>query len=211
LTAALTVVLVLVLGASGSLPASTAPIRAESSPVTSSVVFNGVNVASHDSLGSAIVTSFSGIFNTTFVWSSTGSKVFVTQGEVSLLFLGAAIGTSSQQVAQDGQGTFTLMSDFTQNRYLFEGVYEIHATLQSNATTVFAQNFFIWVQATNHLTVVNLALILIVLLEIWQIAALGSVKKARTQLGIPPPSQSPSPPPSTPPSTPPPTPPSGGA
>jgi len=214
LAAAFAVLFVLVLGATAPVSSVSAPLRtASSSSVTSTVVFNGVNVASHTTAGSAIVTNFSGVFSTVFDWTSSpgAAPVFVTEGVLALLFFGEAIGTSTQQQPENGHGNITLKSDFTQNKYLFEGNYEIQATLQSNGTTVFTEDFYIWVQATNHLTLVNVALILIAILEIWQIAALGSVKKARQQLGIkpsPPPSSTPpsTPPPSSPPpSTPPPT------
>ncbi|MGA8663727.1 MAG: hypothetical protein WB809_01475 [Thermoplasmata archaeon] len=224
LAATFLVLFALVIGTSAPLSSVSAPLRtASTSPVTAVVMFNGVAVGGHTTAGSAIVTNFSGVFSTVFTWNSTSgtAPVFVTEGVVSLLFLGVAIGTSTQQQPENGHGVITLKSDFTQNRYLFEGNYEIQATLQSNGTTVFTQDFYIWVQATDHLTLVNIVLLLIAILEIWQIAALGSVKKARTQLGIPPPassstpsSSSPSPssapppaspPPSSPPSSPPPT------
>lgn len=160
---------------------------APSDSVSSSVTFNGVNVNGHDSLGSAIQTSFSGVFTTVFTWTSLVKPIYVTQGEIQLLFFGSAIGTSSVVQPSVGVGTITLNSSFTQNQYLFEGKYEIQATLLTNGTVDFQQDFYIWVQATNHLTVVNIALVLIGILEIWQIAALGSVKKAREQLGIVPP------------------------
>ncbi|MGP8071698.1 MAG: hypothetical protein ACLPZM_01015 [Thermoplasmata archaeon] len=214
LIAALAVLLLLALGATAPASSLAAPIRADSSgSVSSTVFFNGVNVSSHTTSGAAIVTNFSGVFSTVFTWTSGigAAPATVTEGVVSLLFLGIAIGTSTQQQTEAGHGVITLKSDFSQNQYLFEGNYEIQATLQNNGTTVFTQDFYIWVQATDHLTLVNVALVLIALLEIWQVAALGSVKKARQQLGLgqnpPPTTPSPAAPsaatpgPATPPST----------
>lgn len=200
------------------LSASVAPapqLRAASpGPVSATVLFDGVNVASHDSLGSAIATSFSGTFTTQFIWSSPlSSPSTVTQGEVQILFFGAAVGTSTQQQLQSGSGNFTLKSDFSQNQYIYEGVYEIVATLSDNGTTLLTQDFFIWVQATDHLTIANIVLILVILLEIYQIAALGRAKIPKTPASTPPTTGSSGTPPSTsPPSGAPPpgTPPSGG-
>jgi hypothetical protein len=176
-----------VLGLS-ALPSPNAHLQpAQSSGVSATIFFNGNNVAGHSSAGSALVTSFSGDFSTRFVWQSNSGRSSVTQGEISILFFGASIGTSSVVMTETGtNGSITLTSDFTQNKYLYEGVYEIQATLLNNGSTLVQQDFYVWVQATDHLTVVNIVLVLIVLLEIYQIAALGSVKKARSQLGLPP-------------------------
>lgn len=206
-TSVLLVLLVL-----STLPAGlSAPVRmASSGPITASVAFNGVNVDSHDSLGSAISTSFSGAFSTAFTWTASGSApVTVTQAEIQLLFFGAAVGTSSGSFVKLGSNAYTLSSDFTQNNYLYEGVYEIQATLSDNGTTLFTQDFFVWVQATNHLTIVNVLLILIILLEIYEIAALSRIKTPKKPTGAAPtPSPSTTPPPGTPRDG---TPPTGGA
>jgi hypothetical protein len=198
-TVALALVLGLVLVTS---PASPVSVRAASSgPLSASVLFDGVNVGSHSTLGSAIVTNFSGTFSTFFAWNSTGpAPVTVTQAEIQLLFFGTAIGTSSGQFVRQSPNSYTLRSDFSQNRYIYEGAYEIQATLQSNGTTLFTQDFFIWIQATDHLTIVNIVLIALILLEIYEVAALGRVKLPKQPKGgvSPPPASTPAAP--TPPS-----------
>jgi hypothetical protein len=83
-------------------------------------------------------------------------------------------------------GAITLTSDFSQNQYLFEGVYQLQATLLDNGHRLSTIAFYVWVQAPEHITVVNIALFLIGGYEIYQIAALGSVRAARKQLGLEP-------------------------
>ncbi len=179
--------------------ATPAPLQSSGNNAVSAVVsFNGVPVATHDSLSSAIVTHFSGQFTTVFEWASVGAPAYVNQGQVSILFFGASIGTSAVSVSQTGSGTITLNNSFSQNQYLYEGVYDLHAVLTDNGSTVFSENFFVWVQATDHLTVVNIVLLLIILLEIYEIAVLGSVKKAAAQLGLKPKSPPANPSPSAP-------------
>jgi hypothetical protein len=170
-------------------PAAPQPIRtASSGPLSPTIVFNGVNINSHDSLSSAIVTNFSGVFSTAFSWSSTtGAPQTVTQVQIQLLFFGTSIATSSAQFLQTGvSGNYTLKSDFTQNRYIYEGVYEIKATISNDGTTLYSQNFFIWIQATDHLTVVNIVLIALIILEIYEVAALGRVKRPKKPKGTAP-------------------------
>ncbi len=71
------------------------------------------------------------------------------------------------------------------------------ATLSDNGTTLLTQDFFIWVQATDHLTIANIVLILVILLEIYQIAALGRAKIPKTPASTPPTTGSSGTPPST--------------
>ncbi len=169
-------------------PALPPPVRAASSgPLTATILFDGVNIANHGTVGSAIVTNFSGAFSTAFTWTPTGTGgLTVTQAEIQLLFFGTAIGTSSGAFLKLGPNSYTLSSDFTQNRYIYEGVYEIVATLSNNGTTLYSQSFFVWIQATDHLTIVNIVLILLLILEIYEVAALGRMKVPKQPAATPP-------------------------
>ncbi|MCI4365115.1 MAG: hypothetical protein L3K10_03515, partial [Thermoplasmata archaeon] len=128
-----------------------------------------------------------GKLTTFFAWQAPTQPALVTQGTLTLFFLDAQVGTSSQSIVgavPAANGTITLTSDFSQDQYLFEGVYELLATLSSNGHSLYHTTFYVWIQAPNHLTVVNIALILIGAYEIYQIAALGSARVARKQLGL---------------------------
>jgi len=195
-------VLVLVLGPMVPAPAGPSGVRSSvegaasvpaASDFSASVTFQGTAVANHTTTGTAIPTSFGGNFLTVFNWQSPGQPTLVDKGEVIVLFLGAAVGTSSSSIqgAQPaGSGTINLSSDFSQDKYLFEGVYQVQASLFDRATAIWNTTFYVWVQAPDHFTVINIALILIGIYEIYQIAALGSVRVARKELGlVPPPKQ----------------------
>lgn len=215
LTVAATFVLLafFVLSSSPVLPPALRP--ASSGPLTATVLFDGVNIVNHDTVGSAIVTNFSGAFSTAFTWTPTGSGgLTVTQAEIQLLFFGTSIATSSGQFLKLGANSYTLSSDFTQNRYIYEGVYEIVATLSNNGTTLYSQGFYVWIQATDHLTIINIVLILLLILEVYEVAALGRMKIPKQPAAAPPSTPTTGAPPSgAPPSTttPPPATPQGGA
>jgi hypothetical protein len=158
------------------------------SDFSATVDFQGIPVADHTSSGSAITTSFADQFSTVFHWSSPDQATLVTKGELTVLFLGASIGTSAQTISgavPNTTGSITLSNtDFSQDRYLFEGVYECQASLFDQGTAIWNTTFWVWIQAPDHLTVVNVALILIGLYEVWQIVALGSARVARKELGL---------------------------
>jgi hypothetical protein len=173
---------------SGRIEAASSPQPAASS-FTASVTFQGSPTADHTSPGSAIVSSFGTSFTSVFTWSS-GQATLITQATLSVLFLGASVGTTSNSInnaVPNLTGQITLTSDFTQNKYLFEGVYQLVASLFDHGQAIYNSTFYVWVQAPYHFTVVNVALLLIGIYEIWQIAALGSVRVARKQLGLDPP------------------------
>jgi hypothetical protein len=152
------------------------------------VTFNGVLVNGHDTPGTAIVSTFANSFVTVFTWASPTVGAEITQGTLSIVFLGATVGTSSQSfsgaVPGAGPGTVTLTSNYQSDQYLFEGVYLLHASLYDYGHAAYNVSFYVWVQATDHLTLVNIVLLVIAACEIYQIAALGSARAARKELGL---------------------------
>jgi hypothetical protein len=195
--------LLVVGGTLGTAGATGSGLRTDSgaAPVSANVVFNGVSVNGHTSTSSAIPSSFNNPYTTTVYWNATSGTALVTSGTLTLLFAGISVGTSNQGIvnaAPGSSGHVTLTSDFTQDKYLFEGVYELQASLFDNGTLLFQQSFYVWIQAADHLTIVNVALILIGAWEVYQFAALASVRAARKELGIEQP-KPPTPPPTTPP------------
>jgi hypothetical protein len=193
-------------GASSGPSASAVHVASSDGTVTARVTFNGQSIDGHASPSDAIVANFHQLFKTVMNWSSTGGSAEVTQGTLTLLFAGISIGTSSQSIVgatpRTG-GTVTLNNtSFAQDQYLFEGVYELQASLFDNGALLFQQTFYVWIQATYHLTIVNIALLVIAIWECYAIASLASVRAARKELGLTAPSQS-SPPPASPPTPPP--------
>jgi hypothetical protein len=164
--------------------------------VSAKVYFNGELTTGHTSTSSAIPASFAHTFRASIDWTATGGTAFVTQGQLSILFLGITVGTSAESLVGATPATAGNVSlnttNFAQNQYLFEGVYQLQASLFDNGTLLFQQTFYVWIQATDHLTVVNVALVLIGVWEIYQFAMLGSVRAARKELGLTPPSGTPS-------------------
>ena len=158
------------------------------SSITASVTFQGTPVSTHTDSSNPITTSFGHNFVTVFSWNSPGQATLITQGKVSIVFLGATLATSSEQLqgaVPKESGSVTLnQTDFSQDQYLFEGVYELQASLFDNGQALWNTTFYVWVQAADHLTVINIVLVLIGILEIYQIAALGSARSARKQLGL---------------------------
>lgn len=157
------------------------------SSFSASVTFQGAPTGDHATPGSAIQSSFGSSFVSVFTWNSPGQATLITQAVVAVLFLGAVVGTTSNTIngaTPNVTGQITLTSDFTQDKYLFEGVYQLVASLFDHGQAIYNTTFYVWVQAPGHFTVVNIALILIGLYEIWQIVALGSARVARKQLGL---------------------------
>jgi hypothetical protein len=172
-------------GARGALSgAATTPAT---SSFTAGLTFQGEPVSAHATAGSAITTQFGHVFTSVFTWQSPGQATLVTKGTIFVHFLGATIGSTSnslQGAVPAVNGSITLTSDFSQDQYLFEGVYQVEGTLYDQGQAIWNTTFYVWIQAPDHLTVVNIALILIAIFEIYQIAALGSVWAARKQLGL---------------------------
>jgi hypothetical protein len=172
-------------GTHGSITAATA--RPASSDFTATVLFQGADASDHTDPGSAIATQFDGGFTTVFTWASPNQATLVTKGVLTVLFLGASVGTTSNSLngaVPKLNGSITLHSGFAQDQLLFEGVYQVQASLFDLGTAIWNTTFYVWVQAPSHLTVVNIALILIGLFEVYQIAALGSARVARKELGL---------------------------
>jgi hypothetical protein len=162
-----------------------------SSDFTASATFQGDPISGHVNASQPIVTSFSDVFVLVFTWHSPNQATLVTKGELNVLFLGATVGTTSntiQYAVPAENGSITLNNTaFSQDRYLFEGVYQATASLYDQGTAIWNMSFYVWIQAPEHFTVVNIALIIIILFEIYQIAALGSARAARKELGLNPP------------------------
>jgi len=171
-------------------------LHPSTSSFSASVTFQGTSVLDHSTPGSAIQSSFGSSFVSVFIWNSPGQATLITEAALSVQFLGATVGTTSNTIngaTPQLNGQINLTSDFTQDKYLFEGVYQVVASLFDHGQAIYNTTFYVWVQAPDHFTVVNVALILIGLYEIWQIAALGSVRVARKQLGLDPPPKKESP------------------
>ncbi|MGA8275021.1 MAG: hypothetical protein WB789_04270 [Thermoplasmata archaeon] len=176
-------------GSSGAHSAITgASARPAATDFSATVTFQGTPVADHTTAGTAITASLANPFATVFNWNSPGQATLVTKGALTILFLGASVGTTVQTITGAVPSTTGSINmndtDFSQDQYLFEGVYQVEASLFDHGTAIWNSTFYVWIQASDHLTVINIALILIGILEIYQIAALGSVRVARKQMGI---------------------------
>jgi hypothetical protein len=175
-------------GSSGAHSAfSGASTRPSDTAFTANVTFQGQPAASHTSTGSAITTNFGATFISIFIWNNPQHATVVNKAELTVLFLGATVGTTSNSLQGEGaqtHGQINITSGFSQDKYLFEGIYQVEASLFDQGQAIWNETFYVWVQAPDHLTIVNIALILIGFFEIYQIAALGSTRVARKELGL---------------------------
>ena len=173
-------------GGSSFHTSAAAPAATITDQVSSTLTLSGATIAGHTTDGTALSTSLSSPWTAVFQWTTApGTAALVTKGEIEILFFGAPIGTSTEQLSGAtpmSSGTITLSSDFTSYHWLIAGTYEMSGLLYSNSTLLWQSNFYVTIQATDHITVINIALILIALYEIYQIAMLGSARAIRRQI-----------------------------
>ncbi|MCI4373830.1 MAG: hypothetical protein L3K02_09370, partial [Thermoplasmata archaeon] len=121
--------------------------RPSASDFSAAVTFQGDPASDHSGTGDAIQTNLNGVFTTIFTWKSPDQATLVNKGTLTVLFLGATVGTSSSSIsgAVPGvNGSITLTSDFTQDKYLFEGVYLLQASLFDQGQAIWNTTFYVW-------------------------------------------------------------------
>lgn len=161
--------------------------------VVGSLTYDGQPTANASTAGSALSANFNKPVNVEFFWNASGGKINqplsipIQTARLQVYYLGLSVYTKDQTLSPPSvasKGSVNLTADFTLNRYLIEGVYELSGTLiQPNGTNVWSENFYLKISAPWHLTAANIGLGLVGVYEVYSIATVGrwltgSAKKA---------------------------------
>jgi hypothetical protein len=173
----------------GAVPtgASSGPHGGTPGPTTVSfsgaVTYNGQATANASNPSSALSVSFGSTANLDFSWHASGGKINqplvipVQTARLQVMFLGLSVYTKDQTLSPPSStpnGTVNLSADFTLNRYLLEGLYELSGSLITpNGTVAWSENFYVKASAPYHLTAASIGLALIALYEVYTIAIVG--------------------------------------
>ena len=179
--------------------AATSPTGTPGGPtntVTFATTFDGASTSTHDSAGTALPTTFDHPFSLQVAWSSHGgvlgtpSLVTVTGARVSLLLLNFATFTQETDLRNPAPayaGTINMTLDFTQDRYLVEGVYLMSVTLLGQGGAgIASQTFYFHATATYHLVALNLGLAALILYEIVGVLTEGRRRAPKSAPHAPP-------------------------
>jgi hypothetical protein len=194
----LSVVLVLVfllpyaVGAiSGARAASPAVSPAQSSVVTGAAYWNGINVDTAPNPSSAIDWSFDNIATVQFTWLGPLTGPGVSQAFLVILFLGFPVYTKQQVQTAAPVGNINMTYDLTQFKWYLQGIYQIHAYLETpSGNSVWSEDFYVRVAQPYDITVATVGLLLLTIAELYMIATVGprALDKMRKQ---PPPTKEP--------------------
>ncbi len=150
------------------------------SGLSGSVLWNGVPTTPADSPSSAIATSFGTVVTLGYSWAWLGTAPAgygITHAQLRVLFLGQSVWTKDLQLEPARNATLgavNLTSDLTSSQYLLEGVYIVEADLVSdNQGQVWSEQFYVHVQAPNHLTAAGIGLGALAVYEVVQLARVG--------------------------------------
>jgi hypothetical protein len=184
---------------SGARAASPSISPAQSSVVTGAAYWNGINVDTAPNPSSAIGWSFDNIATVQFTWLGPLTGPGVSQAFLVILFLGFPVYTKQQveQVAAPA-GNITMTYDLTQFKWYLQGLYQVHAYLETpSGNSVWSEDFYVRVAQPYDITVATVGLILLTIAELYLIATVGprALDKMRKQ---PPPATEPKTPPETP-------------
>ncbi|MGI0133328.1 MAG: hypothetical protein ACREDK_09640 [Thermoplasmata archaeon] len=144
--------------------------------VNVTTMFDGMPTWGHGSPSTAFSTTFDHPFDLKIAWSAHGGAlgtptlVTVTGARVSVVLLTESAFTKEvdeRNPLPAASGAINMTLDFTQNRYLVEGVYLLSVTLLgANSSTVATQTFYLHANATYHLVALNVGLAALILYEV---------------------------------------------
>jgi hypothetical protein len=151
--------------------------------VSVSVTFDGEPTTAHSDPGQAISTTFDSHFAVDFNWSAHGgqlgspTQVTVTGAQLILKFLGLAAFTdqvNERAPVTASTGALNLTADFTQDRFLVEGIYLLTTVLLgANSSTVWSGDLYIHVSAPYHLVGLNVVIVGLILFEVYTVLSIG--------------------------------------
>ncbi|MCI4344772.1 MAG: hypothetical protein L3J87_04010 [Thermoplasmata archaeon] len=172
-------------------PVSTLTVRPsaalEQNGVVGTLDFGGFNTSGAGSPSTAL-TIAPGAVAATFHWLQTvssvgGGRQAIAQAQLVAVVLGFSAFTRVQVLSPpdpNATGWINLSSDFSEVRYLAEGLYEVTGSLVAQGgSTLWQQSFYVHVVSPYHLVAINVLLVAIAIYEIYSIAKLGSTKSVR--------------------------------
>jgi hypothetical protein len=157
--------------------------------VLATLTFGGLNTSGAGSPSSALNLP-PGAIAASFHWTDVpglnpvgGGHTSIAQGEIAAMVLGFSAFTRVQVLSPpdpNASGWINLSSDFSEVRYLAEGLYEVTGTLTGqDGSTVWQQSFYVHVVSPYHLVAINVLLVAIAIYEIYNIAKLGSTRSLK--------------------------------
>jgi hypothetical protein len=191
----------------GSTGASAAVVAYPDAAFTATVTWNGVNINTAATESSALTLNFDSSANVLFNWTSP-TPVSVATARLQMIYFGAALVTRDvSSISSIAATKGSAVMNWTPGAlvYVLEGVFKITASLLSNGSTVWSENFFVRTNAPySILAALPILLLVIGAWEVYSVARSG--RQAAISRKAAPPS---APPPETPPEpsepTPPPT------
>lgn len=174
--------------------ARAAPVRTESifgglpsngtNLINARFTFNGVGVAKASTPTNAISAVWETPFNATYTWPATGTSapVGVQSAVLQIWYFGAVIASRSEALTGSAQtsGTIHLTSDYSQNRYLIQGLFALKADLDSaNGTVLWSQSFYIQIMEPYDLVITNVGLVILIIYEIYAVVTSGRSERPR--------------------------------
>lgn len=151
--------------------------------VTGALTYNGRPTGNATSPGSALGVVFASPATVEFSWQAAGGKInqplsiAIQTARLQVIFLGLQVWTKDQTLSPPSftpRGSVNMTADFSLNRYLLEGLYELTGSLISpNGTSVWSESFYLKASAPDHLTATNVGLALVGLYEVFAILTVG--------------------------------------
>jgi hypothetical protein len=171
--------------ASAGFASAIGPVRpgatASTSGFQASATWNGRSVDSASTVGTAFPYSFSSPATVQFHWFTTGPVPSgvgsISEAKLIVEFLSLPSYTKDELVTPPqpaSAGQISMTYDLSADRYILQGLFLLQAALMnSNGSTVWAQNFYIHVTAPYELTVATVGLLAIFVLEIYLVVTVG--------------------------------------
>ncbi len=162
------------------LEAAAAPAPAvtpASSALTTTVLWNSVNVDTAPNAASAIAWTFDDVATVQFTWTGAAGGPSVSQAFLVILFLGFPAYTKQEVEATalpSTGGTISMTYDLTSFKWYLQGLYQVHAYLADpNGTSLWSEYFYVRVAQPYDIVVATVGLLLLTIAELYMIATVG--------------------------------------
>ena len=151
-----------------------------SGPITATVTWDGVNIATANTTSSAFHISFNGAVNLLYSWSQpvlTAAAWSVNDARLQIFYFGFALGTRDITTTVGRTTGSIVMGNWSTGplQYILEGTYMLTASLiATNGSTAWSQSFWVDVAAPFYiLAVLPLVLVLIAIYEVYALCCSG--------------------------------------
>jgi hypothetical protein len=146
-------------------------------PIRAYVTWDGTNISTATSDGSAQAVNFASTITLHYYWSST-SLYTISDARLQMYYFGFALSTRDVLISNPqpaNNGTFTMTWAAGAIDYLLEGTYRLTATLLTpTGDSLWSQNFYIHASAPlDILAAIPIILVLIALYEVYGLLTCG--------------------------------------